>query len=248
MMHDTSAVNVFSTTAPLRNVSLCAAALDLAIKRDLHLPGMVVFHGPSGYGKSTAAAHVANQHRAYYVEVKANWTRRFLVKAILKQMGLPDERGAIPDLVETICEQLALSQRPLIIDEMDNVVDRKMVNLIEDIYRGSAAPMLLIGEERLPAKLAKWEKFHGRVLDWVPAQPVQIDDARHLCRLYVKKIEVADCLLTHLVKIAEGSARRIVTNLDRIGQIARVEGVTVMTRAAWGDRPLYTGRAPAPRV
>lgn len=248
MMHDTAAVNAFSTTAPLRNVSLCATALDIAVKRELHLPGMVVFHGPSGYGKSTAAAFVANRHRAYYVEVKANWTRRFFVQAILKQMGMPDERGTIPDLIEKICEQLVLSQRPLIVDEMDNVVARRMVDIVEDIYRGSAAPMMLIGEERLPAKLQQWEKFHGRVLEWVGAQPVQLDDARHLLRLYVKRIEIADDLLEHLVNIAEGSARRIVTNLDRIAQAAVGEGVARMDRARWGDRPLYTGKAPAPRV
>lgn len=248
MIHDTETANAFSTTAPLRNVSLCATALDIAVKRELHLPGMVVFHGPSGYGKSTAAAFVANRHRAYYVEVKANWTRRFLLQAILRQMGLPDERGTIPQLIDTISEQLVLSRRPLIIDEMDNVVDRHMVNVVEDIYRGSAAPILMIGEERLPKKLERWEKFHGRVLEWVPAQPVLLEDARHLRQLYVRKIEIADDLLEHLVQIAEGSARRIVTNLDRIAQATIAAGLARMDRATWGERPLYTGKAPAARL
>ena len=50
-------------TAPLTNVSLCLASLTRAIDRPRHLPGIVVFYGPSGYGKSTAAT-VATTARA----------------------------------------------------------------------------------------------------------------------------------------------------------------------------------------
>ena len=42
--------------APLTNVALCLGTLRRAIDRPRHLPGITVFYGPSGYGKSTAAA------------------------------------------------------------------------------------------------------------------------------------------------------------------------------------------------
>ncbi len=38
------------TTAPLANVSLCGIALSRAMERPSHLPGMVCFYGPSGWG------------------------------------------------------------------------------------------------------------------------------------------------------------------------------------------------------
>ena len=45
-----------NTVANLANVSLAVKALERAIDRPAHLPGMVVLYGPSGWGKSTAAA------------------------------------------------------------------------------------------------------------------------------------------------------------------------------------------------
>ncbi|WP_207214001.1 hypothetical protein [Solidesulfovibrio carbinolicus] len=60
-----------------------------------------------------------------------------------------------------------LHGRPLIIDEMDHVVERNAVELVRDLYEASRAAILLIGEKALPGKLAQWERFHGRILDWV---------------------------------------------------------------------------------
>ena len=36
------------------------------------------------------------------------------------------------------------------------------------------AAIVLIGEELLPQKLQAWERFHGRILDWVAAEPGSI--------------------------------------------------------------------------
>lgn len=63
------------TVAPLTNVSLTTKALERALGRARGLPGIVVLHGPSGWGKSTAAAYAANRTRAYYVAMQSVWTR-----------------------------------------------------------------------------------------------------------------------------------------------------------------------------
>jgi len=240
-------VNGSSTTAPLRNVAMCLTALERVMERESHLPGMAAFYGPSGFGKSMSAAYAANSHRAYYVEAKSNWTRRFFLLSILREMGI-DPAKTIPEMVEQISEQLVLSRRPLIIDEMDHIVARNMVDLVRDIYDGSAAPILLIGEEQLPAKLKRWERFDGRILEWAPAQPINFDDARHLRRLYVRQVEIADDLLQHILELARGSARRLCVNLDRVQAEALTMGVDKIDRSAWGDRPLYTGEAPKRRI
>jgi len=60
--------------APLANITLADRAITRAMERAEHLPGMVEFHGPSGWGKSIAANYVANRYRAYYVQAKSVWT------------------------------------------------------------------------------------------------------------------------------------------------------------------------------
>lgn len=235
------------TVAPLCNVSLCMAAIQRAVERPAHLPGMVILFGPSGWGKSTAAIYVANMTRAYYVQARSTWTRKAMLIAVLREMGIAPARTVF-EMTEQVAEQLSLSGRPLIVDEMDHLVDRKLVELVRDIYEASQAAILLIGEECLPGKLKRWERFHGRVLDWVPAQPIDLPDARLLRELYCHRVTIADDLLEHLVKISRGSARRLCVNLERVQAEAACLGMTQMDHKTWGGRELFTGEAPRRRV
>lgn len=236
-----------ATTAPLQNVALCNRALERALHRPAHLPGLVAFYGPSGWGKSTAAAYCANRHRAYYVECKSSWTKKALLQAVLTEMGVVPMR-TLYEMADQIAEQLVLSQRPLIIDEVDHIVTKKAVEVIRDIYEGSNAAILLIGEEQLPTKLREWERFHNRMLDWVGAQPCDIDDARALANLYCREVHIADDLLARIQEVSRGAARRICVNIENVRQAGLSLGHEHMDLAAWGDRALYSGEAPKRRV
>ena len=235
------------TTAPLQNVALCNGALERALHRPAHLPGLVAFYGPSGWGKSTAAAYCANRHRAYYVECKSSWTKKALLSAILTEMGIAPAK-TLYEMADQISEQLVLSQRPLIIDEMDHIVTKKAVEVIRDIYEGSNAAILLIGEENMPAKLREWERFHNRMLSWTPAQPCDIDDTRALARMYCRDVEIADDLLERVLEVSRGAARRICVNIEHVRQETLVQGDNTMDAATWGQRTLYSGEAPKRRV
>ncbi|MDT8383031.1 MAG: AAA family ATPase [Gammaproteobacteria bacterium] len=237
-----------NTVAPLANVAICVAALERAMTRAHHLPGMVCFSGPSGWGKSTAAAYTANRYRAYYLQCMSAWSKKSFMENLLRELGIKAAR-TISDMILQAGEELALSGRPLIIDEMQYMADKKAVEIVQDLYEASGgAPMLLIGEEQLPSKLRKWERFHNRMLDWVLAQPADLEDAKALRSLYVKKITIADDLMAKVADEARGSVRRICVNLDRIEQEALAFGTDHMDLAAWGSRQLFTGEAPRRRV
>ncbi|MCO8326840.1 ATP-binding protein [Burkholderia cenocepacia] len=233
--------------AQITNLNLCNIAIERAVSRSANLPGLVCFYGPSGYGKSMAANFVANERRAYYVQAKSVWTKKHFLKAVLFEMGIKPA-GTIPEMADQVAEELASSGRPLIIDEMDHLVDRNAVELVRDLYESSQATILMIGEEALPAKLKKWERMHGRVMAWVPAQPVTIDDARKLASLYSRHVNVADDLLTRLVELSHGSVRRVCVNLERIQEESLKAGKDAIDLAQWGKRELYTGEAPKRRV
>jgi len=233
--------------APLTNVALCLSALETAMGRDQHLPGLVEFHGPAGWGKSIAAAHARAVHNAYLVQVKSLWTRKAFLLAVLSEMGIAPEDTCY-QMADQISEQLALSGRALIIDEFDHLVQQKAVEIVRDIYEGSNAPILIIGEEQLPNKLKLWERFHGRVPNFVAAQPADLEDAKLLRKFYVKKVAIEDDLLEHLVAALRGNVRRISTNLSLIEQEAMKDGKRKVDRDWWGERPLNTGEVPQRRV
>lgn len=245
MLNDQAlAVNGVADTA---NLSLCDVALERAIERTGSLPGMVCLYGPSGFGKSVAATHVACRRRAYYVQAKSVWTKKHTLLAILHEMGMQPAK-TIPEMLDQAAQELAMSGRPLIIDEMDHLVEKKTVELIRDLYESSHAPILLIGEEQMPSKLKRWERFHGRVLSWVPAEPVTLEDAIKLAPLYAPAVEIAEDLLQHLVDISAGSVRRVAVNLELIADAATAAGAARIDRKTWGRRELYTGEAPKRRL
>lgn len=233
--------------APLTNVHLCRKALNRSLERGGHLPGLTCFYGPAGYGKTKAIAYAANDLRAYAIEAKSHWTRKGLLSKILFEMGLPAAK-TLEAMVDQICEHLALSGRPLIIDEFDHLVNKGAgyVELIRDIYDASAAPIMLVGEENLPNKLKKWDRFYGRVLEWTPAQPPTLDDAKLLRELYCQKVNIADDLVEYIHAECR-STRLVAVNLDRVQAVALDEGLKNIDRAAWADRSFYHGDAPIRR-
>lgn len=249
-MTDLSAVVTGSpTVAPLTNVSLTVKALERARSRARGLPGIVVLHGPSGWGKSTAAAYAAAQTRAYYVAMQSVWTRRAFLEAVAREMGLVHQGHSLSDLAGQVSEQLVMSGRPLLIDEADVLAERDGgAGIIKDLYESTLGTLLLIGEEKLPHKLTRYERLHGRVLEWVGAQPATLGDAQSLVRIYAPGLAIGEDLLNHLVRLAKGSVRRIAVNLDRIRVEAKAMGWHQVDLALWGQRAIYTGEPPARRL
>jgi DNA transposition AAA+ family ATPase len=141
-----------ASIAQLRNVALFAEAVTAASARAMHLPGIIAFHGPSGYGKTFAATYGSNLHRAFYVEARSSWTKRALCIGILREMGVePAQR--VYEMQQQIADGLATSGRPLILDEADHVLAAGAIEIVRDIHESSGAVVALIGEERLPQKL-----------------------------------------------------------------------------------------------
>lgn len=233
-----------SQIAQIHNLSLVRTAAERLIGRQSSLPGIAVLYGPAGYGKTTAALSIANETRAYFVQMRSAWGRKALLEKIIVEMGAKPF-GTIPQLLDQVCEQLAASGRMLMIDEFDYCVRNDgMIELIRDIYEGSQSTLLLLGEEMLPQKLKRYERFHSRVLSWIPAQPITPADAALLVPIYAPGIDIADDLIAHLAKLSGGSVRRVAVNLAAIYEAASVEGWAGVDRTTWGDRPIYTGEAP----
>jgi DNA transposition AAA+ family ATPase len=245
MQHDTDQLSRPASIAQLRNVALFAEAMTACIMRPPHLPGLMCFHGPSGYGKSFAATYAANVHRAFYVEARSSWTKRALCVAILREIGVePQQR--VYEMQQQIADALATQQRPLILDEADHVLAAGAIEIVRDIHEASGAVVALIGEERLPNKLRAVERVHNRVLRWEGAVPSDLTDARALALLYCPGLQVADDLLQAVLQASRGGARRVCVNLDLVRDAAaKAKPKGVLDRAWWADRPLYTGNVEA---
>tara|TARA_A200000113_G_C8872019_1_gene357063 strand:+ start:2728 stop:3468 length:741 start_codon:yes stop_codon:yes gene_type:complete len=235
------------TTAPLKNVLIFNELADRVINRPSHLSALAAFTGFSGYGKTTAAIFAANKIQAHYIEAGLSWSQGAFLDALCTELGLP-VMGTIAKKTAAIVENLAVSGRPLIIDEFDFIIKKNYVDLVREIHDKSDAPIIIIGEELMPSKLESFERFHNRVFSWVQAQPADLQDTDHLRRLYYPKLEVSEDLLTHLLEINRGCTSRIVNNFEQISEHANILGINKISLSDVKDLTFFTGKAPARRA
>ena len=233
-------------TAPLSNVAAFGELVSRVVNRPSHLPGMATFHGYSGYGKTWAATFAANRHKAKYVEVGASWTRKKLVQSLLNEFGVKPA-AVLGDMMDQIIETMAIDNLPLIIDEADHLLRRGMIDLVREIHDKSGTPVILIGEEMLPTNLAKYDRVHNRMLDWLPARPADLDDVRVLAKLYAPEVRIEEDLLVEISETSGGRVRRAAVNIERVREFAGNHGLEVIDATLYTGE-LFSGLAPRRRV
>lgn len=236
---------LYNSVAPLENVSLLVSLIDRVQNRGHGLPGLAVFHGDSGFGKSTAAIYAANKFQAYTIQIKSVWTAKKLCQAALMEFGVKPAR-VLADMVDQVSAHLAQTGRPLIIDEADHLTQKNMIEVVRDIYESSDAAIILIGEEQLPQKLTQWERVHGRVYDWVGAQRGKLKDVALLASIYCPGVELAADLQAELFRASDGSVRRICVNLSKVADQAAEQGLKRIGADKFRGT-FFTGQAPLPR-
>lgn len=242
-------LSVNQMQAPLRNVAAFATLLERMVERGPSLPGLGVFFGPSGWGKTRSAIYGATRLQAKYVECGMFTTARSLIASVLKEYGGP-ARGSVEEMKERAIELMSAKPRiPLLIDEAHFVAGKRFVDLLRELSDKAGAPVILIGEEMLPAMLEQFERVDNRILERLPAQPCDADDLRQLVRFHCGKLAIADDLSAAILKVTEGNTRRIVINLDKAKEAARVRGVDRLDLDGFGGSQAIVGRTVfTPRV
>ncbi|MEO1986632.1 MAG: ATP-binding protein [Martelella sp.] len=238
------------STAPIKNVSACLAVVRSLQERHPLQPNLGIFAGFSGYGKSVSALYCQNKTGAAYVEVSDTWTRAKLMRSILVELGVYQPRGTLADLEDEIIGILARDpKRPLIIDEADKLVDKRMIELVRGIAKKSNVPVLLIGEELFPKKLEGVDRFRDLVLTMDYAQPCDLTDTKTLARTFYPQLSIADDLLDEARQIGDGRVRRIGNSLHAIAEMAARKGIEAIDLAVYrgGNGHLSRSHLPSRR-
>lgn len=232
------------TTSRITNVELLSVAMEEVKSRSEGLPGVVVMYGHSGVGKSKAAFHCAANDRAYYIECRDTWTRKAFLLAVLAEMQVIPAR-TLSDMVAQVAKQMVASGRPLIVDDVQYLLERSVANVLTDIHNASAGgTLILIGEEGVPVSLKRLERLHNRVFKWVPAQPASLDDLQTLAEDRYPDVQFEDALLKNILNVTNGCLRRAAVNLDKAYRLAIEMGESEVGVAQWGERDWDNGEAP----
>jgi DNA transposition AAA+ family ATPase len=233
----------------VNNVARMAEAGEALLRRPSGMPGMGLVEGETGYGKSTALTWYANRPNvnAVYVRALASWTPASMMESILRKLGR-EPRGSCARMMNDIIEILALSQRPLFVDEADYLVDSKrMTESLRDLHDMATVPVVLIGMGGIGERLSHRKQLTGRIMQHVRFEPLNDEDAQKLAT-ELTDVTVKPDLVAQLNKNANGSARLLVVGLARIEQFAKARGLVSIGSQDWGRTAFFTGEAPDSKV
>lgn len=226
-----------------KNIVALSDAATTLTRRAPGMPGMGLVHGETGAGKTTAVTWLVNRHNGVYVRALAAWTPAAMFTAILRELGR-HARGSCAQMVGDIIEALALSGRPLFVDEADYLVDSKrMSESLRDIHDMTSVPVVLIGMAGIDQRLSSRRQLTGRVLQDVRFEALDLEDAQRVAKELCDVMVKAD-LLDFAHKKTGGYVRNLVVALARIEECARSHGRDTIGLAEWGKRDLITGQAP----
>ena len=233
----TNTPNVNDERAPIKNLAICLGVVRSLQNRHPSQPNLGMFVGFSGYGKSVSTLFCQNKTGAAVIEMSSSWTRKDFLSTILEELGVFQPRGRLAQMEEEIIGILARDpKRPLIIDEADILVQRNMAELLRGIAKKSNVPVLLVGEELLPKKIAPLgDRFRDLFLVTQYAQPCDLDDCRALARTFYPELSISDDLLEEARSAGDGRVRRIVSSLHAIAENAGRKGTRAIDLSSYSD-------------
>lgn len=162
----------FFKTRNCMNAEKSIAAL---INRDSSLPGLGLWYGRWGLGKSSVANWIYSMLPVFYIVVERLWRPRRLLEEFCDILNLGSPQYRLDRLSDQVAEGLRKWNQPFLIDEADYLLKNSvMLDVLRDLHDKTGNPFILIGMEKLHSDLQRFGQFFSRILpaSIVEFQPV----------------------------------------------------------------------------
>ncbi len=137
-------------------------------------PSMAMATGSAGRGKTEAARHYAVHSTAIYIPPFLKRSAAMLLRDIVFELcGL--RPGRIETCLNVIREEMSRERRLIIVDEAD-LLPMSLLEMLRNINELCACPVLLIGEDRLKAKVGSETRLRDRIRRRMEFSPISQSD------------------------------------------------------------------------
>jgi DNA transposition AAA+ family ATPase len=170
------------------NVKSMFELADLLMNNDVNTPGLGLYYGEPGLGKTEAAQHLCLERTDYvYIRAKTAWTIRWMLNDLLNEVN-EQGSGRTELAYERIVKVLREQPRLIVIDEVDHMMhDSKVIETLRDIYDESGNPFLMVGMQGAERKLKRFPHLYSRFAEVKVAEKISSKEimlvADRLCEL-----------------------------------------------------------------
>ena len=207
-----------------KNVRRLYKLADTLLATDNGTPGLGLFYGSPGLGKSEAAIHMHIQKNYVYLRAKAAWSIRWFLNDLLHELNEKEE-GRTKNAYNRLIEILRIDPRLVIIDEVDHMLhNSKIIESMRDIHDESGNCFLLIGMHNAERKLKSFPHLYSRFADVIRAQPIDQDEILEISeKLAVVPMQKETA--KQLYDVTNGEFRKIMTWLHYLEEKARTNSM-----------------------
>ena len=221
------------------------AAVTKAQQRGAREASWIAAKGERGLGKTRTLQWWALRQQAVYLRFKTEWTARWLLEELARELGLSAEACRKQDLFVRVVEAIRRQQVILVVDEIELLKVRgkiKLLELIRDISDLTEMEVVLAGDEAGINHVMRHDQFASRVASRAQFAPATAADIRLMCDK-LAEVGIADDLVAEILQQSAGYLREAKNAIAEVERWADANGVKQVKLADVAGRALCAGRS-----
>ena len=206
------------------NVKRLYQLADTLLEKDNGTPGLGLYYGPPGLGKTKAAIHLYLQKDLIYLRAKTAWRIRWFLNDLLHELN-EKEQGRTKNAYNKLVEVLSIDPTLIIIDEVDHMLrNRDIIETLRDIHDESGNCFLLIGMQDAERKLKSFPHLYSRFADVIRAKPIYKKEILRISE-ELSEVPMSKKAAEKLYEVTNGEFRKIITWLYYLEKIANTNSL-----------------------
>ena len=158
-----------------KNVKQLVSLMDELNKLPNNIPKLALVYGEHGLGKSQAIQWWADKNDCVYVRANQGMTSRWLLTDIAEELGAEAFWHA-QDTFAIIEETLKYKPKTIIIDEVDYLIDKHIIETLRDLHDRTSCPVVLVGMAHIKQKLSRFPHLCDRIYKSVKFEHFDVKD------------------------------------------------------------------------
>lgn len=162
-----------------KNVKQFVSLMDELQKVPPNIPKMALVYGEHGLGKSQTIQWWADKNDSVYVRATQGMTSRWLLSEIVEELG-EEAYWHLHDNFEIIENILREHSKVIIVDEIDYLIDKNIIETLRDLHDKTACPVVLVGMGAADKKLARYSHLMDRIYKKLKFEKFNSDDIKEI--------------------------------------------------------------------
>lgn len=220
-------------------------AVSKAQQRGAREASWIAVKGERGLGKTRTMQWWAVRQQAVYLRFKTEWTARWMLEELARELGLSAEASRKQDLFIRVVETIRRQQVILVVDEIELLKVRgkiKLLELVRDISDLTEMEVILAGDEAGINHVTRYDQFASRIAARAQFGLATHADIRLMCDK-LAEVEIADDLVGDILRQSGGYLREAKNAIADVERWASANSAKLVKLSDVAGRALCAGRS-----